>query len=291
MFIWGRCLGGRLGFPAQATVEFPHEVVLPGGAERWHPICIAAGGRHSMCMALPRHTVTDHERRQSALSGVFSVPHQPIGARANWTGALARMPPMISGERRINHTLCSHAQLFLPLPSNGHKGRAELRHHPMNAAVKPRPQSSPHARSAPLSRSVGDVPGVSMSVREATYRVPPAQPPFMRRTDSSDGGTSGAPRLTATTASTSSGHGGAPAPQPPTVTLRGWSAQPDDLSDVDGGHGHEQAAWPPARCARCALASRLPVPCVWHVPALWRRLVVLEMTLAKQATHGREAFT
>lgn len=80
MFIWGRCLGGRLGFPAQSTVEFPHELALPGGAERWHPICIAAGGRHSMCMALPRHTVTDHERRQSALSGMFSIPHQPIGA-------------------------------------------------------------------------------------------------------------------------------------------------------------------------------------------------------------------
>jgi hypothetical protein len=44
------------------------QVSLPGGADRWHPICIAAGGRHSMCMALPRQTVTDHERRLTLAS-------------------------------------------------------------------------------------------------------------------------------------------------------------------------------------------------------------------------------
>jgi alpha-tubulin suppressor-like RCC1 family protein len=78
MFIWGRCDGGRMGFNVLSTVEVPHEIALPGGAERWHPICIAAGGRHSMCMALPRHTVTDHERRQSALSNFNELPSQAI---------------------------------------------------------------------------------------------------------------------------------------------------------------------------------------------------------------------
>lgn len=68
MFIWGRCSNGRMGFSPAATVELPHEIQLPGGAERWHPICVAAGGRHSMCMALPRHTVTDHERRLTNMS-------------------------------------------------------------------------------------------------------------------------------------------------------------------------------------------------------------------------------
>lgn len=68
MFIWGRCSNGRMGFSPSATVELPHEIQLPGGAERWHPICVAAGGRHSMCMALPRHTVADHERRLTNMS-------------------------------------------------------------------------------------------------------------------------------------------------------------------------------------------------------------------------------
>jgi alpha-tubulin suppressor-like RCC1 family protein len=74
MFIWGRCSNGRMGFSPTATVNMPHEIQLPGGAERWHPICIAAGGRHSMCMALPRHTVADHERRRTGQSdsGVFA---------------------------------------------------------------------------------------------------------------------------------------------------------------------------------------------------------------------------
>ena len=47
LFTWGRCSSGRQGFHAPATVELPQQLQLPGGAERWHPICIAAGGRHS----------------------------------------------------------------------------------------------------------------------------------------------------------------------------------------------------------------------------------------------------
>jgi hypothetical protein len=68
MFSWGRWNNGRQGYDAQATVELPQKIHLPGGSERWHPICIAAGGRHSMCMTLPRHTVNDHERRLTEAS-------------------------------------------------------------------------------------------------------------------------------------------------------------------------------------------------------------------------------
>jgi Regulator of chromosome condensation (RCC1) repeat len=68
LFTWGRCTNGRQGFDAQATVQLPHQIHMPGGSERWHPICIAAGGRHSMCMALPRQTVKDHARRQTVQS-------------------------------------------------------------------------------------------------------------------------------------------------------------------------------------------------------------------------------
>jgi hypothetical protein len=72
IFTWGRCTNGRQGFDAQATVQQPHQIHMPGGSERWHPICIAAGGRHSMCMALPRQTVTDHARRQTVQSEASS---------------------------------------------------------------------------------------------------------------------------------------------------------------------------------------------------------------------------
>lgn len=68
IFTWGRCTNGRQGFDAQATVQLPYQIHMPGGSERWHPICIAAGGRHSMCMTLPRQTVTDHDRRLTAQS-------------------------------------------------------------------------------------------------------------------------------------------------------------------------------------------------------------------------------
>jgi Regulator of chromosome condensation (RCC1) repeat len=80
MFIWGRCSNGRMGFSTDQTINMPHEIQLPGGAERWHPICIAAGGRHSMCMALPRHTVADHERRLTTMSGSFKglAPHASL---------------------------------------------------------------------------------------------------------------------------------------------------------------------------------------------------------------------
>lgn len=77
MFVWGRCSNGRMGFATQSTVELPQEIQLPGGAQRWHPICITAGGRHSMCMALPRHTVADHERRVSDMMEVG--PHAFLG--------------------------------------------------------------------------------------------------------------------------------------------------------------------------------------------------------------------
>lgn len=53
MFIWGRGSFGRLGTGNEQNHFAPVEVCLPGGPERWWIIAAAAGGRHSMCLAIP----------------------------------------------------------------------------------------------------------------------------------------------------------------------------------------------------------------------------------------------
>lgn len=53
LFVWGRAAFGRLGQAPEKDLYSPVEVALPGGHERWRVICAAAGGRHSMCLAMP----------------------------------------------------------------------------------------------------------------------------------------------------------------------------------------------------------------------------------------------
>jgi Regulator of chromosome condensation (RCC1) repeat len=50
---WGRGSFGRLGTGEERDAITPVEVKLPGGPERWHVIAVAAGGRHSLCFAVP----------------------------------------------------------------------------------------------------------------------------------------------------------------------------------------------------------------------------------------------
>ena len=52
---WARRRGvfGRLGTGAQKDCISPVELRLPGGPERWRVITTAAGGRHSLVLALP----------------------------------------------------------------------------------------------------------------------------------------------------------------------------------------------------------------------------------------------
>lgn len=47
------CLQCRLGTGGQKDCISPVELKLPGGPERWRVISVAAGGRHSMVLALP----------------------------------------------------------------------------------------------------------------------------------------------------------------------------------------------------------------------------------------------
>lgn len=43
----------RLGTSGERDLISPVEVKLPGGPERWRVISVAAGGRHSILLALP----------------------------------------------------------------------------------------------------------------------------------------------------------------------------------------------------------------------------------------------
>ncbi len=53
IFVWGRGSFGRLGTGNEQNHFGPVEVELPGGPDRWWVITAAAGGRHSMCLAVP----------------------------------------------------------------------------------------------------------------------------------------------------------------------------------------------------------------------------------------------
>ena len=67
IFIWGRGSFGRLGTGTERNHFSPVEVKLPGGPERWWVINAAAGGRHTMILAVPDNG--DLETRQEVWSG------------------------------------------------------------------------------------------------------------------------------------------------------------------------------------------------------------------------------
>ena len=53
VFAWGRGSFGRLGTGDDRDRHAPVQVRLPGGPDRWHAVCVSAGGRHSLALALP----------------------------------------------------------------------------------------------------------------------------------------------------------------------------------------------------------------------------------------------
>eukprot|EP00890_Picochlorum_soloecismus_P003284 jgi/Picsp_1/3957/NSC_01469-R1_ran gtpase binding len=53
LFIWGRGSFGRLGTGREKNFFRPVEVSLPGGPDRWWIVSAAAGGRHTLVLAVP----------------------------------------------------------------------------------------------------------------------------------------------------------------------------------------------------------------------------------------------
>ncbi len=96
-YSFGRGSFGRLGTGEERDAITPVEVKLPGGPERWHVIAIAAGGRHSLCFAVPdngnledRHPLHsgtgDQERQQRRQQrSPMGLSPQASGIRMNAT--------------------------------------------------------------------------------------------------------------------------------------------------------------------------------------------------------------
>jgi hypothetical protein len=89
----------RLGTGAQKDYISPVELKLPGGPERWRVISVAAGGRHSMVLALPDNG--NLGQRQAEVRGRDVCDEgrggrcsgwRP-GRRANLGSAMPLMPP------------------------------------------------------------------------------------------------------------------------------------------------------------------------------------------------------
>ncbi|MEW5298972.1 MAG: hypothetical protein WDW36_002037 [Sanguina aurantia] len=81
MFVWGRGSYGRLGLGPEKDLYHPVELQLPGGHECWRVIAVAAGGRHSMCVALP---VRDGgSAAQAAAELAEAAADQPDGVSAD----------------------------------------------------------------------------------------------------------------------------------------------------------------------------------------------------------------
>ena len=93
-FIWGRGGFGRLGTGGERDHYSPVELKLPGGPERWRVISAAAGGRHTLVLALPDNGDVELRAQQwnSARKPFYPSPSPPgsiMGRHASWTADLA----------------------------------------------------------------------------------------------------------------------------------------------------------------------------------------------------------
>eukprot|EP00210_Caulerpa_lentillifera_P006549 g6254.t1 len=70
LFIWGRGSFGRLGDGVSSKDQYsPKEVSLPGGPEKWKVLAIACGGRHNLCLAVPKHDLSSSNPSSSGGNG------------------------------------------------------------------------------------------------------------------------------------------------------------------------------------------------------------------------------
>ncbi|KAL4428032.1 hypothetical protein ABPG75_002121 [Micractinium tetrahymenae] len=90
-FIWGRGAFGRLGTGAQKDCISPIELKLPGGPERWRVVSVAAGGRHSLVLALPDNGNLMQRQAEWAERKPYYTPSPPasqLGRDRSWAHSL-----------------------------------------------------------------------------------------------------------------------------------------------------------------------------------------------------------
>ncbi|KAI7841414.1 hypothetical protein COHA_004809 [Chlorella ohadii] len=89
-FIWGRAAFGRLGTGVDKDCISPVELKLPGGPERWRVIAVAAGGRHSLVLALPDSgNLAQRQLEWAQRKPLYSSPSPPpstMGRERSWGG-------------------------------------------------------------------------------------------------------------------------------------------------------------------------------------------------------------
>jgi hypothetical protein len=91
-FIFGRGSFGRLGTGRERDHLCPVELQLPGGPERWRVITAAAGGRHTLVLALPDNgdlLARQQSWREASAKAVSFSPAASAGAAGT---AARRMP-------------------------------------------------------------------------------------------------------------------------------------------------------------------------------------------------------
>jgi len=94
---WGRGSFGRLGTGEERDAISPVELKLPGGPERWHVIAVAAGGRHSLCFAVPDNgNLLMEQRRQRSPMGLSP---QSSGIRLNSAAIAAAAAAAAAADR------------------------------------------------------------------------------------------------------------------------------------------------------------------------------------------------
>lgn len=99
ILIWGRGSFGRLGDGLGKNKLTPCEVVLPGGANRWHVIAVACGGRHTSCLAYP--LIPDSYKRQ------LSIDEKELSEEIDQE--FARTQDQVSGRKACFDTSMSSA--------------------------------------------------------------------------------------------------------------------------------------------------------------------------------------
>ncbi len=276
MFTWGRASYGRLGLSSERDHYAPVECLLPGGFDRWRVSAVTAGGRHSMCLAVPLRDAPlptlEQQRQEEEDNRVASAAYESARQRARVTrdssdgGAVNSMDgdvtaaPTPRGE--APHRAPSPGPLTAPLlarqqQQQAQQQQAQQQQQQQQQAVQQAVQQA--AQQAAQQVAQQQAPAVQpRAVQQQAAQQQQAQQAqaLLVRLQSEATSSSGV----ATVAVTSSGGYGPPALLPPLNTASAGSSRPG--SSHGPPHLSQTGALPSAlaRSSSSASPRRIPVP-------------------------------